>query len=240
MERLFHPRLPPQAYVLQQAAFAQRGMPPPCQVSSAHSSAHANAHTSTGLMFGHPEGCLGGSVFGQHTGLGEHRRVFTDSKGSVNSVCNCHFACSMLHDSALRFDGGRRGGRRRLWRVHGSLRPDVLLCRDWLHHRRSHHTSAAPLSHLDELDGLDPRADFRAASSLCVVLEVWNRPTDRLLVTEESVSQRCDDDYVFFFAHESTGPRRGPRALIRTQIRELQEPFGGNFDYEYAVCHDGA
>jgi len=96
------------------------------------------------------------------------------------------------------------------------------------------------LSHLGEIRGLEPANDFRNISTYCVVLEVWNRPTDRREpcgahdqfgscsrsqgFTAISMQDACIDDYVFFFAFNTSGASQvGPTALDRSQITYMQD-----------------
>ena len=81
------------------------------------------------------------------------------------------------------------------------------------------HTFACPWQSLD---------DFRELDERCVVLEVWNRPTDRREAdgptNRPTQHDMCTDDLVYLFAwRHPDGAVTGPAAVVRTQLNQLQD-----------------
>ena len=88
--------------------------------------------------------------------------------------------------------------------------------------------------------GLASTSQIHLLTGCQVILEVWNRPTDRRekcgaynefarcyhsqSFSQSSKQDVCFDDYVFFFAFNSSGASQvGPTALDRSQITYMQD-----------------
>ena len=103
------------------------------------------------------------------------------------------------------------------------------------------------LDHLAQIESLDANKDFREISP-CYVLQVWNRPTDRIESCGAHGQQGrcfggesndyqdvCHDDFVFLFAFDGAGLNRtfSPTGPILPASRDASVYPSGTFSDGY-------
>ena len=107
------------------------------------------------------------------------------------------------------------------------------------------------LDHLAQIESLDADKDFREISP-CYILQVWNRPTDRIEICggntpgmndrgrcwgigEDKSQDVCHDDFVFLFAFDGAGLNRtfSPTGPILPASRDASVYPNGTFSDGY-------
>ena len=104
------------------------------------------------------------------------------------------------------------------------------------------------LDHLAQIESLDADKDFREISP-CYVLQVWNRPTDRIESCgmgdergrcwggeyDKKYQDVCHDDFVFLFAFDGAGLNRtfSPTGPILPASRDASVYPSGTFSDGY-------